>query len=88
MEDIVTIDRAGRLVVPKAIRGRLQLRPGTRLRVREEGGRQLVLEPIAEESVPIEVEGLLVIRGRLIGEIPDHREQRADRIRSLGGSAG
>lgn len=83
MEDIITIDAAGRLVVPKAIRARLALREGTRLHVREEEGRRLVLEPVSEEGVPTEVDGLLVIRGHLIGEIPDHREQRTQRIRSL-----
>jgi AbrB family looped-hinge helix DNA binding protein len=84
MDEIIAIDAAGRLVVPKAIRTRLDLREGTRLRVREEGGRRLVLEPVAEEGVPVDVDGLLVIRGQLLGEIPDHREQRARRIRSLG----
>ena len=86
MEEIATIDRAGRLVVPKGIRTRLHLREGTRMRVREEGNRRLVLEPVSEECVPAEVDGLLVIRGRLAGEIPDHREQRARRIGSLGRS--
>lgn len=84
MEEIIAIDGAGRLVVPKAIRTRLHLQEGTRLRVREEAGRRLVLEPVSEEGVPVEVDGLLVIRGRLVGEIPDHREQRTQRIRSLG----
>jgi len=87
MEEVIAIDGAGRLVIPKAIRTRLQLQEGTRLRVREEAGRRLVLEPISEEGVPAELDGLLVIRGRLIGEIPDHREQRTQRIRSLGRSA-
>jgi AbrB family looped-hinge helix DNA binding protein len=84
MEIVITIDAAGRLVVPKAIRERLQLEEGTRLRVREDSGRRLVLEPITEDAVPAEVNGILVIRGRLLGEIPDHREQRTRRIRSLG----
>lgn len=83
MEAITTIDPAGRLVIPKAIRARLQLHEGMRLLVREEAGRRIVLEPVSEENVPVEIDGLLVIRGRLVGEIPDHREQRAKRIRSL-----
>jgi AbrB family looped-hinge helix DNA binding protein len=87
MEEIIAIDAAGRLVVPKAIRLRLQLREGTRLRVREEAGKRLVLEPVSEEGAPAEVDGLLVIRGHLVGEIPDHREQRTQRIRSLGRTA-
>ena len=84
MEEIITIDGAGRLVIPKPMRARLHLREGTRLRVSDEGGNRLVLEPVTPEVVPVEVEGLLVIRGRLAGEIPDHREQREQRIRSLG----
>ncbi|MCC7534625.1 MAG: AbrB/MazE/SpoVT family DNA-binding domain-containing protein [Deltaproteobacteria bacterium] len=84
MADVVTIDAAGRLVIPKAIRARLQLRDGSRLEIREEGGR-ILLEQVADAGVPVEVEGLLVIRGRLLREVPDHRELRADRIRSLGG---
>jgi AbrB family looped-hinge helix DNA binding protein len=84
MDEIITIDGAGRLVVPRAIRARLHLREGSRLRVREEGGNLLVLEPVGEASVPVDVDGLLVIRGQLIGAIPDHREQRAERIRALG----
>ena len=66
------------------MRTKLHLQEGTRLRVREEDGKRLVLEPVSGEGVPVEVDGLLVIRGRLVGEIPDHREQRAQRIRSLG----
>jgi AbrB family looped-hinge helix DNA binding protein len=83
MEVIIAIDAAGRLVIPKVIRTRLHLEEGARLRVREEAGKRLVLEPVSEEGVPVEVDGLLVIRGRLLGEIPDHREQRTQRIRSL-----
>jgi AbrB family looped-hinge helix DNA binding protein len=83
MEEIITIDGTGRLVIPKAIRTKLHLGAGSRLRLREEGGSRLVLEPLFEESVPVEVDGLLIIRGELIGEVPDHRQQRADRIRSL-----
>jgi len=83
MDEIITIDGAGRIVVPKAIRNRLQLRNGARLRVREEEGQRIVLEPLSEQASPVEAEGLLVIRGRLLGEMPDHRAQRSQRIREL-----
>jgi len=84
MDEIITIDRTGRLVIPKPTRARLNLREGTRLRLREEPGPRLVLEPVSEQGLPVEADGLLVIRGHLLGEIPDHREQRLQRIRSLG----
>ena len=41
----VTIDRAGRLVVPKALRDELNLEPGTSLEIRAREGR-LELEPL------------------------------------------
>jgi AbrB family looped-hinge helix DNA binding protein len=84
MEITITIDAAGRIVVPSAIRTRLGLEAGSRLLLREEAGNRLVLEPAADAAVPVEADGILVIRGRLAGEIPDHRAQRGQRIRSLG----
>lgn len=55
-----TIDKAGRLVIPKALREHLGLRPGP-VEVRADGT-ALRVEPIAEESV-VEHGGLLVIPG-------------------------
>lgn len=40
-----TIDRAGRLVVPKALRDRVGLEAGTEVEVTERGG-ELVLKPV------------------------------------------
>ncbi|MBA3622623.1 MAG: AbrB/MazE/SpoVT family DNA-binding domain-containing protein [Euzebyales bacterium] len=42
----VTIDGAGRIVVPKVLRDELRLRGGTPLEIRARGGR-LELEPVA-----------------------------------------
>ena len=81
MDDFATIDGAGRLVVPKAIREHLRLKQGSRVRLREEGQR-LVLEPLPEECVVSEVDGLPVIRGRLTGNVPDHRALREQRLAS------
>ena len=75
MEEIITIDGAGRVVIPKLLRTRLQLGPGRRLRILQDGGR-LVLEPVDDVSRPVEVNGLLVIRGKLRGPVPDHRALR------------
>jgi len=57
-----SIDRAGRVVVPKALRDALDLRPGTMLEVTQEDGR-LVLEPT---PVPMR----LVRRGKGLVALP------------------
>jgi AbrB family looped-hinge helix DNA binding protein len=88
MEKIITIDAAGRLVVPKPMRLELGLREGSRLRVREEAGRRLVLEPVAENAVPVDVDGVLVVRGQLRGKLPDHRTLRQERIRGQASGVG
>jgi AbrB family looped-hinge helix DNA binding protein len=80
MDEIITIDGLGRVVIPKALRTRLRLVKGRRLRVTEDGGR-LVLEPAEEISKPVEVRGLLVIRGKLRGPMPDHRALRESHLR-------
>ena len=81
-EETTTIDGAGRLVVPKPMRDRLHLSGGSRVRIRDEG-QHLVLEPVPEECVVLEVDGLPVIRGRLTGSIPDHRAGREERLARL-----
>lgn len=81
-EDIITIDRAGRLVIPIRLRRRLHLHPGSRLRVRDVGP-QLVLDPIPEESQVDEEGGLLVVRGSISHADADHRRFREERLDRL-----
>lgn len=78
----ITIDTSGRLVIPKDVRARHRLSPGTRLWLEEEGDR-LVLVPASDAPLTVEESGLLVFRGRLTGEIPDHRELRLKRLDHL-----
>lgn len=54
-----TIDRAGRLVVPKPIREAAHLRPGTKVRFRLADGR-VEIEPVPM-SVTLERSGSLVV---------------------------
>lgn len=82
MEEIATIDAAGRLVVPKAMRERLGLSQGTRVRLRE-GANHIVIEPMLDESVVVDVDGLPVVRGRLVGDAVDHRTLRDQRTASF-----
>jgi AbrB family looped-hinge helix DNA binding protein len=57
-----SIDRAGRVVVPKALREALDLRPGMHLEISQDDGR-LILEP---RPVPMR----LVRRGRGLVAVP------------------
>lgn len=57
-----TIDKAGRLVVPKSVREAARLRPGTRLRFRVREGR------VEIEPVPLNV--ALERRGSAVVAIP------------------
>ena len=77
-----TIDAAGRLVIPKAIRDRLRLRAGVKLRISEVDG-NVILSPDRPEPGLVERGGYLVLDlGAEIGEA-DHRDGRDERIRDL-----
>lgn len=78
MERVVTIDAAGRVVVPKDVRDRLALVAGHRLLLTDDGGR-LVLQPIPEAPRLVVVDGVLVVADPLLGELPDHRSLRDER---------
>jgi AbrB family looped-hinge helix DNA binding protein len=75
----ITIDRSGRLVIPKEVRRAHRLEAGTRLTLIEEGER-LVLVPRHAEVTLVERDGLLVVTGAETLEIPDHRSLREDRL--------
>ena len=77
----VSIDKAGRIVVPKSIRERLGLQAGARLELGElrDG---MTLKLVSQEPSVVEVDGLLVHRGEYEGEldlraaVESHREER------------
>jgi AbrB family looped-hinge helix DNA binding protein len=57
---IVTMDRAGRIVVPKALRDRFAVEPGQPLRAEVRDGR-LEIEPQEVAAELVERDGILVI---------------------------
>jgi AbrB family looped-hinge helix DNA binding protein len=82
MPSTITIDAAGRLVVPLPVRRRLRLVAGSRLRITE-GPKSILLEPEHEEARIEEKRGILVVGGTLYGDLPDHRDVRQDRLDRL-----
>ena len=81
----ISIDRAGRVVIPKAIREHLGLRGGTELELTEfrDG---VMLRLVSREPSLVEVDGLWVHRGAYEGPADVRRlidQQREERIRSL-----
>ncbi len=74
-----TVDRFGRMVVPKEIRDRLGVRPGAEIEIEEREG-EIVLRQV-EYKVPLKKEdGVLVFTGTAMGDISEsvrgHREER------------
>ncbi len=82
MASTISVDRAGRVVVPKPLRQRLGLVGGGKVRVWEEGGR-LVMEPVPDETVLVEDGGLLLCGGRLEGDMVSIDDLRGERIDEL-----
>ncbi len=57
---IITIDMAGRLVVPKTLRDRMGLKPGTQIELEERDG-ELTLRPVGPRAVAVERDGRVVL---------------------------
>jgi AbrB family looped-hinge helix DNA binding protein len=79
MDEIITIDRAGRVVIPVHVRRRLHLTPGTRLRIRAQGS-QIILDPLPPENRTEVKDGLLVVHRRLGGRDVDRRTVPMERL--------
>ena len=83
MHTKTTLDRFGRVLVPKKVRTELGISPGDLLEIesREDG---ILIKPIHDEPHLVDKEGILVFSGVSIGDIANavgkHREQRLDQI--------
>ena len=85
MADTISIDKAGRVVLPKPLRERFRLRPGSLL-VIEIKHDHLLLRPVDVEPVLIDEGGWLVHRGSaadsddLTDAVDRHRQERLQDI--------
>ncbi|MBI3292898.1 MAG: AbrB/MazE/SpoVT family DNA-binding domain-containing protein [Elusimicrobia bacterium] len=78
-----TLDKFGRVVIPKEVRDDLGLQPGAVLLV-EEHPHEILLRPVQGEPQVIVKDGILVFTGHPTGHIADalhaHREERLKRL--------
>ncbi len=78
-----TLDKFGRVIIPKKIREHLGISSGTTLNISEDGTR-IVIEPVQEKEPVIDKNGILVFTGKLdskMGEfIQDDRNQRIKKL--------
>lgn len=81
----VSIDKFGRLVLPKIVRNHLGLEAGSELELEEIEGK-IMLKVIEEHVLLKEEEGVLVFTGKAIGNIDETLSQvREERLQHLSG---
>jgi AbrB family looped-hinge helix DNA binding protein len=78
----VSIDKAGRMVVPKPLREKLRLEAGDKLLI-ESDGDQITLRPVRPESNMIKEHGIWVFNGEasdidIVELIDQEREKRSN----------
>lgn len=83
----LTLDKLGRVVLPKPLRTRYGLRPGTELDVVEEE-QEFVLRPARSSPTLVKDRGIWVHQGVPAGELDMAqavRDDREERLKELGG---
>ncbi|MBZ5665443.1 MAG: AbrB/MazE/SpoVT family DNA-binding domain-containing protein [Acidobacteriia bacterium] len=82
------LDKLGRVVLPKPLRSRYGLRPGTELEITE-GPEEFALRPARNGPSLVEIGGILVHHGVPQGELDivrAIREDREERLQHVSGS--
>ncbi|MGA3195457.1 MAG: AbrB/MazE/SpoVT family DNA-binding domain-containing protein [Terriglobales bacterium] len=85
MNAILSVDQAGRLVLPKPVREQLQLEPGESLEI-ESFDDHIVLRPVRGNATSYKRQGILVFRtGPLKAAVVDEtiRKVRKERERQI-----
>lgn len=81
------VDKLGRVVLPKPLRARYGLRPGTELEI-SEGAQEFSLRPARSGPSLVEIDGILVHQGvprGVLDIVKAIREDREERLQHLGG---
>lgn len=78
-----TVDKFGRIVIPKQLRDDLGLKPGSVLQL-EEKDHEVILKPLYEEPQLVNKDGVLVFTGAAAGDLTKavraHREKRLSKL--------
>jgi AbrB family looped-hinge helix DNA binding protein len=79
----ITLDRFGRIIIPKDVRDDMGLEAGAVLQI-EKDGEKIVLQPVQGEPKVMEKKGILVFTGTAIGDVGaalhEHRKRRLKKI--------
>jgi AbrB family looped-hinge helix DNA binding protein len=79
-----TLDKFGRVVIPKKVREDLGLEPGVVLKIKQEN-EKILMEPMHNEPRIVVKKGVLVFTGNATGSIEDAvRTLRKKRISKVG----
>jgi AbrB family looped-hinge helix DNA binding protein len=80
-----TLDRFGRVVIPKDVRDDMGLGAGSVLRIQKEG-QKIVLQPVQGEPKVMEKKGILVFTGAAAGDVSGAlHELRKRRLKKMTG---
>ena len=83
MHTKTTLDRFGRVLVPKKVRTELGISPGDPLEIESRDG-GILIKPIHDEPCLVDKDGVLVFTGTsmgdIVGAVREHRNQRLDKI--------
>ena len=81
------VDRFGRIVVPKELRDRHGLLPGSEVEIEDSTG-TITLRLVSDLPGLVEKEGILVFRGHATGDLDSAiRSHREERLRKSAGSS-
>ena len=81
-----TLDKFGRIVIPKRVRDDLGLKPGAVLQI-EQADKRILMEPVHEGPHVVVKNGVLVFSGTatgdIVGAIQAHRKERLSEVGSV-----
>jgi AbrB family looped-hinge helix DNA binding protein len=77
---VTTLDRFGRIPIPKKIREDLDLKPGSQIRI-EKAGQTIILKPVRGDPNLVLKDGVLVYSGTAVGDLERALERRREESR-------